>query len=104
MKKKHRLIISGAVLVIVLSCAVSVLLLLQATGLLPSGQPASSVGVEQQSMDTSSAELTTHSAVEISGDEESGSSGAYGQAAKVTLPVAAGYNAMPMQQDRKSVV
>lgn len=103
MQKKHRLIISGAVLVIVLSCAVSVLLLLQATGLLPSGQPASSVGVEQQSMDTSSAELTTHSAVEISGDEESGSSGAYGQAAKVTLPVAAGYNAMPMQQGKESL-
>ena len=59
-----------------------------------------SSGVEEKSMATVSAEITTHSQVEIS--EESGNT-VYGQISKVSLPKAEGYNAMSMEQGKESL-
>jgi len=60
----------------------------------------SSSGVEEKSMATVSAEITTHSQVEIS--DESGST-VYGQISKVSLPKAEGYNAISMEQGKESL-
>lgn len=59
-----------------------------------------SSGVEEKSMAVISAEINTHSQVEIS--DESGSD-VYGQISQVSLPKAKGYNAMPMEQGKDSL-
>lgn len=106
MKRNHQAVVTGALLVIICSCAAVLFLLNQAFPLSwenrnsSQSSQSSSSGVTEDSRDTSSGDIVTPSAVTLENEEQTF---VYSQIPKAALPSAAGCNAVSLQQGRDSL-
>lgn len=102
MKTIHKVIAAIASLVILVSSVMVIFLMLNMTTGRSSVQSSGtgSSGVTPESVQTVSADMTTHSAVEISEEEKET---AFQQVTQVSLPTAKGYNAMQTGKGKESL-
>ena len=100
MRTVHKIIVAGASLVILVSSIMVVFLMLNMTGRNSRAPETDSSAVAEGSVQAVSADITTHSAVEISEEEKET---IFRQVTQVSLPSAKGYNAMQMTRGKESL-